>query len=159
MTQLHSSLRPREEQVAALLATGATNSEIAQELGMSLRAVKAHCNHLYLRYGLTGNRHKRIRFVISMLREQPTSTPVHMSPRLIRVCDLVVLGFTNKQIGERIGISTAVVKNYLRRIYDVTGMFSRVELAIFWNSHLISHEIDTPVLRTSTPGTRRKNCA
>jgi DNA-binding NarL/FixJ family response regulator len=159
MTQLHSSFGPREEQVAALLATGATNLDIAQELGISLRMVKAHCNRLYLRYGLTGNRHKRVRLVIAMLRDQPTATTVHMRPGLIQVCDLVVLGFTNKQIGERLGISTAVVKNYLRRIYDLTGMFSRVELAIFWNSHRISNEINTSVLRTSTPGARRKDCA
>ncbi len=158
MTQLHLSDGPRAEQVAALLATGATNSEIAEELGVSLRTVKAHCNRLYLQYGLTGNRHKRIRLVISMLRDRPTSTSVHMSPRLIRVCDLVVLGFTNKQIGERIGTSEAVIKNYLRIIYDVTGMFSRVELAIFWSSHEISKEIDRPVLRADTSDAGRIEC-
>ena len=145
MTQPHLSFGPREDQVATLLATGADNSEIAHELGMSLRMVKAHCNRLYLRYGLTGNRHKRVRLVISMSRDQPTSAPVYMRPRLMRVCDLVALGFTNKQIGERIGSSEAAIKKVLQIIYDLTGMFSRVELAIFWNSH-----------GTSEPGECRK---
>ena len=131
ITQRHPSFGPREDQVAALLVTGADNSEIAHQLG----TVKAHCNRLYLRYALTGNRHKRVRLVISMSRDQPTSSPVHMRPRLMRVCDLVVLGFTNKQIGKRIGTSEAVIKNFLQIIYAVTGTFSRVELAIFWNSH------------------------
>jgi DNA-binding NarL/FixJ family response regulator len=152
MTQLDLSFGPREDQVAALLATGATNSEIAHELDMPLRTVKAHCSRLYLRYGLTGKRHKRVRLVISMLCDQPTSTPIRMRPRLARVCNLVVLGFTNKQIGKRIGTSEAVIKNCLRMIYDVTGMFSRVELAIFWKSHKIPKGIDRPVLRANTPG-------
>ncbi len=160
MTQLYSSFGPREDQVAALLATGATNSEIAHELGIAVRTVKAHCNRLYMRYGLTGNRHKRVRLVILMSRDQPSSAPVHMSPGLIRVCDLVVQGFTNKQIGDSVGTSAAVIKNYLRMIYDLTGTSSRLELAIFWNGHGISNEMDqAPVPQASTQGERRSDCA
>jgi DNA-binding NarL/FixJ family response regulator len=159
MTQLHPSFGPREEQVAALLATGATNSDIAHELGIAVRTVKAHCNRLYLRYGLTGNKHKRVRLVISMLGAQPTSTPVRISPRMIRVCDLVVLGFTNTQIAETMGTTAAVIKNYLRAIYDVTGTFSRLELAIFWKSHGASNEIDRPAPQAGMPGARRIDCA
>jgi DNA-binding NarL/FixJ family response regulator len=129
------SVAPREEQVAALLVTGASNSEIAQELGMSLRTVKAHCNRLYLRYGLTGSRSKRVKFATARLNDPPTGTAVHLSPRLIRVCDLVVLGLTNKEIAGRLGTTESVVKNYLRMVFDATGTFSRLELAIFWKTH------------------------
>lgn len=133
---LFSSLgRPRESQIAALLMTGASNSEIAHELGMSVRTVKAHCTRLYLRHGLKEGRHKRVRFVTSMLRDRPTPTPVHLSPRLIQVCDLVAQGFTNKQIGERLETTEKVISNYLRRVFDATGMFSRLELTIFRKSH------------------------
>lgn len=160
MTRLHDqSSGPREEQVAALLATGASNFDIAHELGIAVRTVKAHCNRLYLRHGLTGTRHKRVRLAISMLDDQPTSAPFRMPPRLIRICDLVVLGFTNSQIGERIGTSAAVVNNYLRMIYDITGTFSRLELAIFWSSHHTSNEIDRPAPQASAPCERQIDCA
>jgi DNA-binding CsgD family transcriptional regulator len=159
MTQLQPSFGPREDQVAALLATGASNSEIAHELGIALRTVKAHCNRLYMRYGLTGSTHKRVRLVILMLGDQPSSAHVRMSPGLIRVCDLVVLGLTNRQIGERIGTSAAVIKNYLRMIYDATGTFSRVELAIFWNGHGESKETDRLVPQASTRVAPQSDCA
>jgi DNA-binding NarL/FixJ family response regulator len=152
MTQLHPSSGPREEQITALLATGATNCDIAQELGIAVRTVKAHCNRLYLRYGLSGDRHKRVRLAISMLHDQPTPSPVRMRPGLIRVCDLVVLGFTNKEIGKTIGTTVAVVKNYLQIIYDITGTFSRLELAIFWKSHGTSNEMNRPVPPVGVPG-------
>jgi DNA-binding NarL/FixJ family response regulator len=100
-----------------------------------VRTVKAHCTWLYLRHGLTGGKRKRVRFVTSMLNDPPTSTLVQLSPRLIRVCDLVALGFTNREIAEQLGTTETVIKNYLRRIFDATGMFSRLELAIFWKSH------------------------
>jgi DNA-binding NarL/FixJ family response regulator len=130
-----SFFNPGEGQVAAVLMTGASNSEIAHELGMSLRTVKGHCSRLYRRFGLKVGKRKRVKFVTSMLHDQPTSTTVHLNPRQIRVCDLVVLGFTNKQIGERLGTTEFVIKNYLRGIFDATGVYSRLELAIFWKSH------------------------
>jgi DNA-binding NarL/FixJ family response regulator len=75
-----------------------------------------------------------------------------MRPGLIRVCDLVVLGFTNKEIGKTIGTTVAVVKNYLQIIYDITGTFSRLELAIFWKSHGTSNEMNRPVPPVGVPG-------
>jgi DNA-binding NarL/FixJ family response regulator len=147
MTQPHMSLCPRGDQVARLLATGATNSEIALELGIALRTVKAHCNRLYLRYRVRGHAHKRVRLVISMLGAQPPSAPVGMRSRLTRVCDLVVLGLTNQEIAETIGTTESVVKNHLRVIYNVTGTFSRLEFAIFWNSHGAAPQAIAPTPR------------
>jgi DNA-binding NarL/FixJ family response regulator len=52
----------REQQVADLVLTGASNAEVAQELGMSLRTVKAHLNKTYMRYGITTGS-KRVKLV------------------------------------------------------------------------------------------------
>jgi ATP/maltotriose-dependent transcriptional regulator MalT len=52
----------RERQVADLVLAGASNAEVAQELGMALRTVKAHLNKLYMRYGITTGS-KRVQFV------------------------------------------------------------------------------------------------
>lgn len=159
MTEPHPLFGPREGQVAALLATGATNQEIAHELGIAVRTVKAHCNRLYLRYGVKGNAHKRVRLAISMLGVQPRSAPIRMRQQLTRVCDLVILGLTNQEISDTIGTTESVIKNHLRMIYDVTGTFSRLELAIYWNSHGTSNKLDRPVPLARALSAQRVECA
>jgi DNA-binding CsgD family transcriptional regulator len=46
------SLGPREHQIVELLLQGCGNAEIARELKMAPRTVKAHFNRLYLRFGI-----------------------------------------------------------------------------------------------------------
>jgi len=43
----------REEQIVELLLQGCDNAEIASELKMARRTVKAHFNRLFLRFGIT----------------------------------------------------------------------------------------------------------
>jgi DNA-binding NarL/FixJ family response regulator len=52
----------REQQVADLILTGASNADVAQELGMAVRTVKAHLNKTYMRYGITTGS-KRVKLV------------------------------------------------------------------------------------------------
>jgi DNA-binding NarL/FixJ family response regulator len=47
-------LGPREQQIVELLLQGCDNAEIAQQLKMARRTVKAHFNRLFLRFGITG---------------------------------------------------------------------------------------------------------
>jgi len=44
----------RERQIADLLLQGCDNGEIAGQLKMARRTVKAHFNRLFLRFGITG---------------------------------------------------------------------------------------------------------
>jgi DNA-binding NarL/FixJ family response regulator len=46
-------LAPRERQVTELLLQGCGNAEIARELKMATRTVKAHFNRLFLRFGIS----------------------------------------------------------------------------------------------------------
>lgn len=46
-------LHPREQQIAELLLQGCDNAEIAKELGMARRTVKAHFNRLFMRFQIT----------------------------------------------------------------------------------------------------------
>lgn len=48
------SLTPSELRVARLAAEGRSNSEVAQELFVSLKTVEAHLSHVYAKLGLTG---------------------------------------------------------------------------------------------------------
>ena len=58
-----------------------------------------------------------------------------LTPRQRQVAELVTEGLTNKEIGRRLGITELVVKNYLREIFDKTGQFSRLELAVYMVNH------------------------
>ena len=52
----HPVLTPREEEVAARLAKGASNSEIASELRVSRETVKAHVRHVLSKLGVMSRR-------------------------------------------------------------------------------------------------------
>jgi DNA-binding NarL/FixJ family response regulator len=51
-----------------------------------------------------------------------------LSKRESEVVQCVVQGMSNREIGERLGLSQHTVKNYLFRVYDKLGVSSRVEL-------------------------------
>ena len=42
---------------------------------------------------------------------------------------------TNREIGQNIGTTEQVVKNYLRVIFDKLGVWSRLELALYIANH------------------------
>ena len=52
--------------------------------------------------------------------------------RQLRIAQLVAMGLNNRDIGREIGTTEYVVKNYLRAIFDRTGMGSRLELALWY---------------------------
>jgi DNA-binding NarL/FixJ family response regulator len=62
-------LSPRERQIVGLLLEGCDNNEIAKELNMAKRTVKAHFNRLFLRFGITDGI-KRVKLAILLYRRQ-----------------------------------------------------------------------------------------
>lgn len=54
-----------------------------------------------------------------------------ITPRQREVALLITSGYTNRQIGDRLGIKESVVKNYLKEIFDRLGVWTRLELSIF----------------------------
>src|SRR5579862_5389665 len=62
-------LGPREQQIADLLLQGCDNSEIAKQLNMARRTVKAHFNRLFLRFGID-NGIKRVKLATLLYRRQ-----------------------------------------------------------------------------------------
>ena len=51
-----------------------------------------------------------------------------LSKRELEVVQCVVQGMTNREIGDRLGLSQHTIKNYLFRVFDKLGVSSRVEL-------------------------------
>jgi DNA-binding NarL/FixJ family response regulator len=64
-----SKLTRREQQVVNLLLEGCENIEIARQLGISHRTVKACFNRLYLRFGITSGI-KRVKLATRLYRSQ-----------------------------------------------------------------------------------------
>jgi DNA-binding NarL/FixJ family response regulator len=62
-------LGPREQQIVELLLQGCDNAEIASQLQMARRTVKAHFNRLFLRFGITGGI-KRVKLATLLYRRQ-----------------------------------------------------------------------------------------
>lgn len=62
-------LGPREQQVIELLLQGCDNGEIARELKMARRTVKAHFNRLFLRFGINSGI-KRVKLATLIYRRQ-----------------------------------------------------------------------------------------
>src|SRR5256885_1188386 len=59
----------RERQIIDLLLQGCDNSEIAQDLHIAERTVKAHFNRLFLRFGIK-NGIKRVKLATMLYRRQ-----------------------------------------------------------------------------------------
>jgi DNA-binding NarL/FixJ family response regulator len=54
-----------------------------------------------------------------------------LTAKEMKVVALLVQGCKNKEIALRLGTTEQVIKNYLRSIYDKTGVSDRLELALF----------------------------
>jgi DNA-binding NarL/FixJ family response regulator len=65
----------------------------------------------------------------------------------MKIVALIVEGCKNREIGSRLGTTEQVIKNYLRSIYDKTGVSDRVELALFTIHHRTLAEAATAVCK------------
>jgi len=63
-----------------------------------------------------------------------------LTPKEMKIVALIVQGCKNREIGMRLGTTEQVIKNYLRSIYDKTGVSDRLELALFTIHHRILAE-------------------
>jgi DNA-binding NarL/FixJ family response regulator len=58
-----------------------------------------------------------------------------LTPKEMQIVALIVQGCKNKEIAAQLGTKEQVIKNYLRSIYDKTGVSDRLELALFTIHH------------------------
>src|SRR5258707_5562848 len=69
MSERPIRLGQREQQIVELLLQGCDNDEIARQLNMARRTVKAHFNRLFLRFGITSGI-KRVKLATLLYRRQ-----------------------------------------------------------------------------------------
>lgn len=58
-----------------------------------------------------------------------------LTPKEMQIVALIVQGCKNKEIAMQLNTKEQVIKNYLRSIYDKTGVSDRLELALFTLHH------------------------
>ena len=63
-----------------------------------------------------------------------------LTPKEMQIVALIVQGCKNKEIALQLGTKEQVIKNYLRSIYDKTGVSDRLELALFTIHHRVLAE-------------------
>ena len=66
-----------------------------------------------------------------------------LTPKEMQIVALIVQGCKNRQIATQLGTKEQVIKNYLRSIYDKTGVSDRLELALFTIHHKVLAEAAT----------------
>jgi len=62
-------LSNRDQRLVELILQGCNNVEIAKQLNMALRTVKAHINRLFVRFGVTSGI-KRVKLAVILYRRQ-----------------------------------------------------------------------------------------
>jgi DNA-binding NarL/FixJ family response regulator len=74
---------------------------------------------------------------ISAHEEDPVGVRVRdrLTPKEMKIVALIIQGCKNKEIALRLVTTEQVIKNYLRSIYDKTGVSDRLELALFTIHH------------------------
>ena len=70
-----------------------------------------------------------------------------LTPMQFRTALLVACGLKNSEIGEFLGTTEYVIKNVIRDIYDRTGCWNRVELALRYVHEVGSGLLDLSRLR------------
>jgi DNA-binding NarL/FixJ family response regulator len=63
-----------------------------------------------------------------------------LTPKEMQIVALIVQGCKNKHIAAQLNTKEQVIKNYLRSIYDKTGVSDRLELALFTIHHRVLAE-------------------
>jgi len=68
-----------------------------------------------------------------------------LTPKEMKIVALIIQGCKNKEIAMRLGTTEQVIKNYLRSVYDKTGVSDRLELALFTIHHRMLAEAATAI--------------
>jgi DNA-binding NarL/FixJ family response regulator len=67
-------------------------------------------------------------------REARGAASRQLTPREELIVELVAAGLRDRDIAVQIGTTTGVTKNYMQSIFDKTGLSTRLDVALFWQS-------------------------
>jgi DNA-binding CsgD family transcriptional regulator len=142
LRRLLDSLTERQSQCACWAFRGMSNKEIGHEIGCAARTVKSHLTRVYARLGLQHKsafvkRAKMVKTIIDTSKNQEGGAEMRhlFGPHQIDVLDLVSEGLKNKEIARCLSMTESMIKNDLRKIFDLAGCYTRVEVVVWWRNH------------------------
>jgi len=134
-----------ELEVAQLTAAGLQDREIAEELGISVRAVKERKLRAARRIGYNGKR-LDVALVRGVRGNTLSSSYLEMfAPHLRPLVELAVRGMTNPEIAKALGLAFNTVRNYMKEIFDIAGVWNRRGLAGMMLCQVSAADIDRSI--------------
>lgn len=128
-----AEIRRAYPELKILLICGGVSSEVVRCAiderveGVVLKSDTAEEVLLALRHVLEGRAVMPVGWQAASLEPEPDGPLAALSVREREVLDLAASGMSNKEIAERLTISTNTVKFHLRTIYSTLGVRNRVE--------------------------------
>lgn len=127
-------LHGRLAETAKFLLDGLSNKEIANEMGIHVRAVKANVHRLRLHFDAPN----RTNIAIKLFKATANTTGPVM-PKLtfkqLTIANYVADGYSNRQIAVRTGCTYNTTRNTIKDLFDICGVWSRLELTLFILHH------------------------
>ncbi|MEF2256031.1 helix-turn-helix transcriptional regulator [Microbacterium schleiferi] len=114
-----AGLSPREREVAALIAEGAVNAEIAAALFVSEHTVRMHVSRVLHAFGVSS----RLGVAKALAPKVGNGSP--LTARQSEIVALVVEGLGNQLIAERLGIGVSTVEKHVAAVMRRWGVRSR----------------------------------
>lgn len=89
-----------------------------------------------IRKMMPGNNSRRVRPGYSNAADEVGArTVASLSPGEMTIVAMMMQGYKNRRIAERLGISEQAVRSRFQKIFDKTGLSTRLELALFISDH------------------------
>jgi len=86
-----------------------------------------------------------------------TSSPLYdsrpLTPRMVRVLDLLCAGLTNNEMGARLFMSPATVADIVSQCYQRLGVQNRVQAAVAWTQRRAEYIASVDVILGHIRGT------
>jgi DNA-binding NarL/FixJ family response regulator len=115
-------------------------AELAQAVdGIAFRNIHGAELVACIRRVAGGQRSMQPTNVTSIQVDDPVGARVRerLTPKEVQIVALILQGCKNKEIASQLNTKEQVIKNYLRSIYDKTGVSDRLELALFTIHHRV----------------------
>jgi DNA-binding NarL/FixJ family response regulator len=126
-----AGLSDREAEIGRLVADGATNRQVAQLLHLSEHTVRAHVSRVLAAFSVaTRSGLPAAMAAAGWASEAPERTSYgRLTPRQEQVAALVADGLSNRDIGERLGLSVRTVERHVGDVLERWGLPGRTALA------------------------------